>query len=221
MEGLGILQGLVDWLANPNVAYLLLLAGLLALIAEISMPGIGYSGAIGVVCLILALLGLFRLPTNWIGVALIVAGFVMLLLDLKVTGFVLSVAALFALGLGSLLIFTPFWVPTTEPTVMLSPWLAIGATLAVELFFVLGLTRAAASQRLPLAVGNETLAGKLGTVTQELNPTGQVIVESEDWSAISDDETTIPRGAAVRVVRVEGLTLRVESLADGPFDPET
>ncbi len=214
MEGFGVLQSLLAWLTNPNVAYLLLIAGLVALIAEISMPGIGYSGAIGVVCLILALLGLFRLPTNWVGVLLIVAGFVMLLLDLKIAGFALSIAALIALGLGSFLIFTPFGPDASEATVRLSPWLAIGATLGVELFFLLGLTRAVASQHLPVAVGRETIVGKLGKVTQELNPAGQVLVESEEWSAISDGEAKVSRGTIVRVLGVEGLTLRVQALPD-------
>jgi membrane-bound serine protease (ClpP class) len=109
-----LLQNLLTFLANPNVAYFLLIVGLLGIVAEIVTAGAVLPGVVGVISLILALAGLGQLPTNWAGVALIAAGVVMFVLDLKVAGFGLSIGALIAFALGSVLLFTPFWVPASE-----------------------------------------------------------------------------------------------------------
>jgi membrane-bound serine protease (ClpP class) len=162
--------------------------------------------------------GLVMLPTNWIGVLLIIAAMVMLLLDLKVTGFVLSIAGFIAFLIGSLVIFTPFWQDAPANAVRLSPWLAIGTTLTVEAFFILGLTRALKAQSLPVAMGSETLIGKTGVVVKDLDPAGVIRVESEEWSAESADGAHLRAGAEVVVVALEGLSVRVAPLEDDALD---
>jgi membrane-bound serine protease (ClpP class) len=204
-----VVERLLALLSNPNLAYLLLVSGLMALVAEISAPGASFPGVAGVILLIMAMVGLLQLPTNWVGVLLIVAAVVMFLLDLKVGGVALSIGALIALGLGSLLVFTPFWVDAPAGAAQLNPWLVIGTVLAVEAFFALGLSRAMQAQRSPVAVGRETLIGQRAVVTKELAPVGAVRVESEEWSAISADGATVPVGVAVEVIGLEGLVLRV------------
>ena len=212
-----LLNSLLAALANPNVAYFLLIVGLLGVVAEIVTPGAVLPGVIGVIGLILALVGLGQMPTNWAGVALIVAGIVMFVLDLKVAGFGLSIGAVVAFLLGSLLLFTPFWVPASEGSgVRLNPWLILGTTLGVAAFFFLGLSAAVRAHRLPIAVGRETLIGKTGVVRKPLRPSGIAHLQGEEWSAVSASGAEIAAGTPVRVVAVDGLSLRVEPVADLP-----
>jgi len=203
---------LLGLLANPNVAYILFVLGLLGLVAEFVTAGSVFPGTMGTISLILALVGLGQLPTNWAGAALIAAGIVMFLLDIKVTGFGLSVGGVVAFGLGSLLIFTPFWVPNVPEisNVRLNPWLIAGTTGGVTVFFMWGVSMAVKAQFAPLAMGRETMIGKQGIVRQRLNPAGIVHVEGEEWSAVAASGEEIPVGASVRVVGADGLTLRVE-----------
>lgn len=208
-----VLDGLLAFLANPNVAYLLLVLGLLGLVAEVTTAGAVFPGVAGVICLLLSLYGLLRLPTNWLGLALIVAGIVMFVLDIKVAGFALTIGAAIAFALGSLLIYTPFWVAVPEqavPVARLNPWLILGTTGGVTAFFLLGVTAAVKAQFRPVAVGQRVVIGKAGRVTQRLAPTGIVHVEGEEWSAVSATGAEIAAGAAVRVIGVEGLSLLVQ-----------
>jgi membrane-bound serine protease (ClpP class) len=211
--GIAFLDRFLAFLANPNVAYLLLVLGLLALIAEFAAPGATLPGVVGVIMLILSLYGLLNLPTNWLGPVLIITGVVMLLLDIKVTGFALSIGGIIAFLLGSLLIFTPPWADmplSAAPVPRLNPWLIIVTTVAVGLFFVLGIAAALKAQRRPVAVGRETLTGAAGVVVETLQPRGMVRIEGEEWSAESTTGAEIPKGTTVRVVAVDGLRLQVE-----------
>jgi len=204
----------LGWLANPNVAYLLLVAGLMALLAEASAPGISIPGVAGVIMLILALAGLAQLPTNWVGVLLIVAAAVMLVLDLHLGGLALSIGAIAAFLLGSFLIFTPFWSSAPVDAPRLNVWLVILTVVGVEAFFALGLTKAWQAQHYPVAVGRETMIGKRALVTSALNPAGIVIVEGEEWSATVGKEAHLQPGAMVEVVAVDGLVLLVRAVSD-------
>jgi membrane-bound serine protease (ClpP class) len=214
-----LLQNLLAFLANPNVAYFLLIVGLLGIVAEVVTPGAVLPGVIGVICLILALAGLGQMPTNWAGVALIAAGLAMFVLDLKVAGFGLSIGALISFVLGSILLFTPFWIPASEASgVRLNPWLILGTTLGVAAFFFLGLSAAVRAHRRPIAVGRETLIGKIGVVRKPLRPAGIAHLEGEEWSAVSASGAEIPAGTSIRVVDVDGLSLRVEPVTDSHLE---
>lgn len=211
-EPIAALDRFLAFLANPNVAYLLLVMGLLGLVAEIVASGSVFPGVAGTICLLLSLYGLLRLPTNWIGIALIAAGIVMFLADIKVSAFGLSIGAVIAFALGSLLIFTPFWVeaPTTAvPVAQLNPWVIVGATGGVAAFFLLAVSAAVKAQFRPVAMGQSTLIGKIGTVRSPLDPEGIVHVEGEEWSAVSATGAVLPVGTVVRVVDVQGLRLQV------------
>ncbi len=211
-EPIAALDRFLSFLANPNVAYLLLVMGLLGLVAEVVTAGSVFPGVAGVICLLLSLYGLLQLPTNWIGIALIAAGIVMFLADIKVTGFGLSIGAVIAFALGSLLIFTPFWVevPTTAaPVAQLNPWVIVGATGGVAAFFLLAVSAAVKAQFRPVAMGQSTLIGKVGTVKSPLAPEGIVHLEGEEWSAASATGAVLPVGTTVRVVAVQGLRLQV------------
>ncbi len=143
-----------------------------------------------------------RLPTNWVGLALIAAGIMMFVLDFKVSGLALSIGGLIAFALGSLLIFTPFWVSVDQavPVARLNPWLIVGTTGGVAAFFLLGLAAAVRAQFRPAAMGPKTLLGKTGSVKTGAEPQGIVHVEGEEWSAVSATGVHLPAGAAVRVI---------------------
>jgi membrane-bound serine protease (ClpP class) len=208
-----LLDNLLSLLANPNVAYLLLVMGLVGIVGEIVTAGTIVPGVLGTISLILGLLGLGQLPTNWAGVALIVAAVVMFLVDLKVAGFGLSIGGLVAFALGSLLIFTPFWVSETGgSTQRLNPVLVLGTTAGVAAFFFFGVSAAIRAQREPVAVGRETMIGRIGIVRQPLNPIGIMHIQGEEWSAVSADGRELPVGTSVRVIAVDGLMLRVEQV---------
>ncbi len=213
---IGLLDSFLALLANPNVAYLLLVLGLLGIVAEAVTPGVGFPGAAGALFLVLSFYSLLRLPTNWIGFGLIIAGIGMFLVDLKVAGWALSIGALIAFALGSLLIFTPFWIApgAATPIARLNPWLIVGATGGVGAFFFLGLAAAVKAQFRPVAVGSETLIGQVGAARQDLAPQGIAHVRGEEWSAVSATGAIIPAGAPIRVLSVDGLTLHVERISE-------
>ncbi len=211
-----LLDQFLALLANPNVAYFLFVLGLLGLVAEVVTAGAVFPGVLGAISLILALVGLGSLPTNWGGAALILAGIVMLVLDFKVTGYGLTVGGLIAFALGSLLIFTPFWTPITAEVsgARLSPWVIVGTTAGVAAFFVLGLSAAIRAQFVPQVMGRQMVVGRIGAVRQTLAPAGIVHLDGEEWSATSADGATLPVGASVRVVAVDGLMLKVSLVGD-------
>jgi len=215
--GVAYLDRVLAFLANPNVAYLLLVLGLLALIAEFATPGASVPGALGAIMLALSLYGLLRLPTNWLGPVLILTGVILLLVDIKVTGIALSVGGIIAFLLGSLLIFTPPWVAmpsAAAPVARLNPLLIIGTTVGVGAFFFLGIAAAVRAQFRPVAMGRETLVGKTGVVRQPLQPGGIVHIEGEEWTAETATGEVLPSGTPVRVVGVDGLRLLVEKTGD-------
>ncbi len=217
--GIAFVDRFLAFLANPNVAYLLFVLGLLSLIAELASPGAVIPGAAGVIMLLLSLYGLLQLPTNWLGPVLIIAGVAMLLIDIKVTGMALTIVGVIAFLIGSVLIFTPPWAElpqTAAPVAQLNPWLIVGTTLGVGAFFILGVTAAFRAQFRPLAMGTETLIGKTGVASQPLHPEGIVRIEGEEWTAENATGEEIPAGARVRVIGVDGLRLRVERVIDHP-----
>ncbi len=204
-----LLDRFLALLADPNVAYLLLVMGLLGLAAEFATGGTVFPGVAGVICLILALAGLGQLPTNWAGAALILAGITMLVLDIQIIGFGLSIGGVVAFALGSLLLFTPPWIISeSADSVRINPWLLVGTTGGVAAFFFLAIAAVVKSRTAPVAVGRRILIGKIGTVREALGPRGIVHAEGETWSAVSV-AGTIPVGAQVQIVDVRGLTLYV------------
>jgi len=209
-----LFEQILAMLAHPTVAYFLFVLGLLGLVGELITPGATFPAVSGTICLVLGLVGLGQLPTNWGGAALIIAGVLMFLFDLKVPGHGLSVGGIIAFSVGSLLIFTPFWAvrPIAVESATLNPWVVLGTTLGVAVFFMAGAAVGLRAQNQPVAVGRETLIGKVGTVRQALRPEGIVHLEGEEYTALSSLGDEIGEGASVRVVGVDGLKLQVEPI---------
>jgi membrane-bound serine protease (ClpP class) len=182
----------------------------------VATPGATLPGVLGSIMLILSLFGLLQLPTNWIGVLLILVGVIMLLVDITTPGFVLSIGGIIAFLIGSLLLFARPWdgALTALPVPSLNPILVVGTTGAVGAFFLLGVAAAYRAHKQPIAAGRETLIGRIGVARQPLMPEGIVHVEGEEWSAENVTGEVIPAGARVRVVGLDGLRLKVEAAPD-------
>ena len=196
-------------LIDPNIAYLLMSIGMLAIMVELYHPGIGAPGVVGAICLILAFIAFENLPLNWGGIALIVLALVLFILDIKVTGYVLSIGGAIAFVLGSLILFSPFGPRSPMmPAVRVSPWLIGTMTAATAGLFLVALSAGVRAQRLPVLVGSHTVIGAKGTAVSALEPVGVVQVEGEQWTARAEGGS-IAAGEAVEVVALEGNRLIV------------
>ncbi len=198
-------------LVDPTIALILLQIGLLAIAVELYNPGATLPAIVGAICLVLAFVALGNLPVNWGGVIFIVLSVILFILDIKVTGFVLSVGGFVMFVLGALLLFTPFTPPSGVPElerVSVSPVVIVllGGSMLAFFLFILG--AAVRGRNTPVVSGVEMLIGATGMAISDLAPNGMVRVQSEEWTAQAQ-AGTIQKGEAVQVVRVDGLTLKV------------
>jgi len=196
-------QRILTTLSNPNVAYLLLMLGILGIFFEISQPGVILPGAVGAIALLLAFYAFQTLPVNYAGVLLILLAIVLFVLEIKVTSYgMLTVGGVVALALGSLMLFE-----SSEPYLQVSR-VVIFATVAVCAgFFSLVLWFVVRTQRSRFVSGVEGLAGERGVADSDIHRQGRVFVHGEYWDAFSADPIT--KGERVEVVRV-GENMRLE-----------
>jgi membrane-bound serine protease (ClpP class) len=200
-------QRILNIISNPSIAYMLMMLGILGIFFEISNPGAIFPGAIGVIALLLAFMGLQTLPINYAGVLLIVVAVILFILEISVPSYgMLTVGGLVSLALGSLML-----VDTSVPylqisrAVIFSTLLVSAAFVGTVLYFV---TRA---QQTRFVSGREGLIGERGTAVSDIHERGRVFVHSEYWSAFSDEP--IAKGEAVEVVRMaENMRLEVRKL---------
>lgn len=202
-----LLSGLID----PNVAYALFMIGVLGILVELSIPGIGVPGIVGAVMVLLSLLGFGALPINITGVALVLFGIVLFVLEIKLpTHGILTAGGLVSILVGSFLVFPPWEGPplpgVTVPRVSTGVILAVTGVFAGTLLLVI--MKGARAQRLAPATGKEVLLGKEGKALTDLVPKGVIQVSNEEWTAISIGEN-IYAGEEVLVVGAEGVHLVV------------
>jgi membrane-bound serine protease (ClpP class) len=196
-------ERLLDVLADPNVAYLLMTAGLLGLYVELTHPGLVLPGVTGAICLLLAATALHVLSVNYGGLALLLLGAGLLVAEAFLPTFgVLGAGGLAAFVLGSLFLFD------TEGTgLAVARSLIFGAAGALAVFaLVVGTLVMRARRRQPLG-GREGMLGMIGEARQRLDPRGTVLVRGEYWTATSEEP--VQAGQPVEVTGVDGLTLRV------------
>jgi membrane-bound serine protease (ClpP class) len=202
-------QQILAAISNPNVAYLLLMLGIMGIFFEISQPGVILPGAIGTLALLLALFAFQTLPVNYTGVLLILLAIVLFILEIKVASYgMLTVGGIVALALGSLMLFE-----STDPALRISPAL-IAATVAVAGgFFALVLYFVVRTQQGRFVSGVEGMVGERGAAVSAVSETGRVFVHGEYWDAWS--RSPISAGETVEVVRVEeGMRLEVRRAAE-------
>jgi membrane-bound serine protease (ClpP class) len=205
-----MLEPVFSVLADPNVAYLLFILGIIGLVGEFHHPGTLFPGIIGGVALVLALVGFIALGVNWIGVALLVLAAVLFVAEAHMPGFGLfAVGGVLAFVAGSLLLFVPLFgsTPSTSGR-FVSPWLIGLGTIAVSSYILIVVRAVLRTRYLPRRSGSESLLGQEGVATTDLALRGTVRVAGEEWSAIAD-AGPIHAGETVEVLAVEGVTLRV------------
>jgi membrane-bound serine protease (ClpP class) len=205
-------QRILHAIVDPNIAYLLFIAGIIGLAAEFFHPGAILPGVTGAICMILALVAFGNLPVNWGGVALIILAVVLFILDIKVAGYALSVGGIVAFILGSLMIFSPFGPSSpVMPRLTVSWPLVAVMTASIAGFFIFALSAGIRAQRTRVTSGIQAMVGATGVATSDLDPQGTVQVKSELWTAVADGGEAIRKGEQVTVVAAEGVRLRVRA----------
>ena len=211
---MGVFDRILSYIADPNVAFLLISLGGLGLFVEFWNPGLIFPGVAGLVALVLGLAALGSLPGNWAGAALILLAFVLFSVEFNVDGFgVFGALGVASIVLGGILLFAHFGTPSPVlPDISVSPW-AIASVAGILGIGVLLFTRETgrarrAQRRLP--VPEPIVIGMTGMVSAALAPEGKVRVRGETWNARATDGSHIERGASVVVRTERGPLLEVE-----------
>ncbi len=197
----GFLTRLLNTIIDPNIISLLFLAGIVGIGFEIFHPGVVLPGALGVVALLTALFGFSVLPISWSGLALILLGIALLVIDAHVVSHgALTVSGLIALAVGMLMLFhnapAPYHTSVT---------LVVTLTVTIGLIWAFALTKAVQVRRRPPTVGPARVVGADAVVRAP----GQVFVEGELWRAHREDGGELRPGDHVRVAAMDGLELTV------------
>lgn len=191
-------------IANPNLAYILLMIGLLGLYFEFSHPGAILPGVLGGLSLLLAVFAFQILPINYVGLGLILLAVILFVLEIKVQSFgMLAVGGIVAMIIGSLmLIKAP--IPELRPSLRFVLPVVLGVSLIV--FFLMTLVLRAHARR--SSTGREGMVGEVGTARTDLSPAGKVFVHGELWEA--EAEGAVRSGDKVKVLEVlDGLRIKV------------
>ena len=201
-------QRLLSMLADPNVAYMLLMLGAAGLFFEISTPGTVLPGVIGGISLLLGLYALQLLPVNYAGLALIALAIIMFIAEVMVISYgALTIGGIIAMILGSLMLFD---APPQLPRVSL--WVVVPSTLLVAAFFVILLRAGLKTLTQRPYSGREGMLHKVGVALAPIDQKqGKVFVAGERWDARSDEP--IAQGTEVEVVKMDGMTLHVTQKA--------
>jgi len=198
-----MLDRLLGWLVNPNIALLLLVGGALLIYLEFNAPGTIVPGALGTLMVLLAIFGLNLLPIRYTAVLLLVAALVLLLLEAKFGGHgVLAIAGILCLTFGTLTL-----VAAPVPEMGISPAVAIGVSLGFGAITVLLVRLAVRSRRMKTRLGVDALVGSSATAMEPLTPEGHVLVEGEIWQALASEP--VAAGSSLRVVGHEQYLLHV------------
>ncbi len=190
-------------LTEPSVAYMLLLAGLYGLMFEGYSPGAIVPGVVGAICLLLALYALQVLPVNYAGVGLIVLGVALMTAEIAMPSFgALGIGGVVALIVGSLILFD-----SDVPGFGVPGQLIAGIGVASALMFMGVMWLAARARQRPVTTGVEELVGHLAVAEDDFEGRGHVRIRGEIWQA--ESAARVRRGELLRVLAMDGLTLRV------------
>jgi membrane-bound serine protease (ClpP class) len=197
-------QRILDYMMDPNVAFVLLAIGLLALYAEFNHPGAVLPGVVGLIFIILAIFAFNLLPTRYAALALILVAFIMFALEAKFgTHGVLAMGGIVTMVIGALLLVD---APIPEMRVRLVTALAVSIPIGLITVFLVGI--ALRARRNKVVTGAQGLVGKTAVARTPLTPEGKVFVHGELWSAIAS--ASVEPGDEVLIREVDGLVLRVD-----------
>ncbi len=201
-------QRILDIIASPNVAYVLMMLGLVGLYFELSNPGLILPGVVGSVSLILALYAMQTLPINYAGLLLIILGVVLLIAEVNVMSYgLLAMSGAISIFLGSIML-----IDSDDPAMQISKMI-LYPTLGMTFLFSIGsIYLAKKAHQLVTTTGMEGLLGEVGVVKETLNLEGRVLIHGEMWMAESD--TVISVGEKVSVEVVKGLKIQVRKVGE-------
>jgi membrane-bound serine protease (ClpP class) len=200
-------QRILSYLMDPNIAFILLAIGALALYAEFNHPGAVIPGTVGVVFILLAAFALNLMPVRFAAIAMIIGAFALFAAEAKFASHgVLTTGGIVLLTLGGLFLVD---APIPEMRVRLATALAVSIPLGLITAFLMSI--AVRARRNKIVTGEQGLLGEVGIAQTTLAPSGKVFVHGELWDAVS--AVTVRAGERVVVRQVDGLTLQVEPAA--------
>ncbi|HUN87229.1 MAG TPA: nodulation protein NfeD [Terriglobales bacterium] len=195
---------ILNWLMDPNISFIILAIGLLALYFEFNHPGAIVPGVVGFFFVVLAVFALDILPVRFAALGLILLAFVFFALEAKFTSHgALTIAGIASLTIGALLL-----IDSPIPQMRVHLWTALSVSIPLGLITAFLMSIALKARRNKRASGIEAMIGEIGTAQTPLVPLGQVAVHGEIWNAVAS--TNISSGESVRVTAVDGMTVRVE-----------
>ncbi|MEP7141787.1 MAG: nodulation protein NfeD [Ferruginibacter sp.] len=200
---------LLNIISDPNIAYLMMMLGFFGILFELFNPGAILPGITGVIALILAFYAMHTLPINYAGLALIIFGVLLLLLEIKVVSHgMLAIGGIISLLLGSMML-----IKTSSPLEVagISKLLIVATTALTSLLFLFVIGAGLKAQKRKPVTGLEAMTGLAGIAMEPLEPNGQVRVRGEIWNA-SSISGNINKGEAVRISAVKKLVLYVEKV---------
>jgi membrane-bound serine protease (ClpP class) len=204
--GMTLKERILGYLMDPNISFILLAIGALALYAEFNHPGAVIPGTVGIVFILIAAFALNLLPTRFAALVLILGAFALFAAEAKFASHgVLTVGGITLLTLGGLLLVDS---PIPEMRVHLLTALAVSVPLGLITAFLMGI--ALKARRNKMVSGSQGLIGETGVAQTALSPRGKVFVHGEIWDAIASSDVTVGQSVVVR--RVDGLLLQVEPL---------
>ena len=204
--GMTLKEHILDYLMDPNISFILLAIGALALYAEFNHPGAVVPGTVGVVFIILAVFALNLLPTRFAALGLILAAFALFAAEAKFASHgVLTIGGIVLLTLGGLLLVDS---PIPEMRVHLLTALAVSVPLGVITAFLM--TIAVKARRNKLVSGAQGLIGETGIAQTVLAPRGKIFVHGELWDAIASSGVSVGQFVVVR--KIDGLLLQVDPI---------
>ncbi|MBS1853159.1 MAG: nodulation protein NfeD [Acidobacteria bacterium] len=197
-------QRILAYLMNPNIAFVLLAVGALALYAEFNSPGAVLPGTVGVIFILLAVFALNLLPTRFAAFALILGAFILFALEAKfVSHGVLTIGGIVMLTLGGLLL-----VDAPIPEMRVHLWTSLAVSIPLGIITAFLMTIALRARHNKVTTGVQGMIGEIGVAQTPLSPRGKVFVHGEIWDAVAS--TSIPAGQAVVVRSVEDLRVHVD-----------
>jgi membrane-bound serine protease (ClpP class) len=199
---------LLDILTDPNIAYILMMLGMYGLFFEFYNPGSIFPGVVGGICIILAFYSFQTLPINYAGLALILFGLILFLLEIKITSYgALSIGGVISLLLGSMML-----IDSPEDMVRISWGVIIPVVLVTLLFFLFIVGFGIKAQARRVTTGIEGMIGETGVVIDTIpaGGIGKVRVHGEIWNALSNQP--VEKEMRVKIIAVDNLTLKVDKL---------
>lgn len=200
---LSLREKLMATIADPNIAFILLVLGALGIYVEFSSPGLIFPGVAGAILALLGLSGLSILPINWVGVALLLLSVALFVLEMKFTSHgILGIGGTISMVLGALLLING------PPELRIHPLTAFSVAIPFALITMFLVSIVIQAKRNKVLTGADGMIGEIGVTRTALEPEGKVLVRGEYWDAVA--ETNIGAGTRVRVKALSGLKLVVE-----------